>query len=166
MDKKIKLRKAEKEDCKDVWRWRNAPEVRKWSFSQEEIPYDAHKKWFLNRINDQQTELYIAESEKREKIGQARFDKDKGDTHKISVNLNPEFLGKGYGSLLIREATLVYLFTHAPVSEVWAEIMDNNIVSQKAFAKAGYIPQVKGPSESRGRVWYVYRRQEEKVRKT
>lgn len=42
----IILRRAVKEDCRQLYEWRNDPLVRKNSFHQEEIAYENHMKWF------------------------------------------------------------------------------------------------------------------------
>jgi len=162
MDKKIRLRKAEKSDCKDLWLWRNDFEVRKWSFSQKEISYQDHRQWFLARIKDPAVFIYIGEDQNCRKLGQVRFEPDGSGQSRISINLNPELMGKGYGPLLISEASSAYLSAQSRCLEIRAEIMAENIVSQKAFVKAGYLPQTGVAAKNRDRLFYVYSRAQEK----
>ena len=69
-------------------------------------------------------------------MGQVRFDETEKGTY-ISVNLNPDFLGKGIGAKLISSATNRYL-RDFNTKKIYAEIKDDNISSIKAFEKAGY----------------------------
>jgi UDP-2,4-diacetamido-2,4,6-trideoxy-beta-L-altropyranose hydrolase len=135
----IELRKADKNDCHDLWLWRNHPNVRNWSFNKKEIRYKDHKKWFNGKIRDPRVAIYIGEDERSNKIGQVRFEEDKGSLGCVYVNLNPLFFGKGLGSRLIQKATHLFMRERPGVDEVIAEIIDGNRVSKKAFKKSGYV---------------------------
>ncbi len=136
---KISIRKAKKEDCFDLWCWRNHPQVRKACFELKEIDYKKHESWFAKKISNENARFYIAENENNEKIGQVRFEINPGPKAYINVNLNPVFLGKGIGSNVIKTASRELFNEEKEVKEIIAEIMDNNIASQKAFEKAGYV---------------------------
>lgn len=133
----ITLKPAAKSDCRDIWLWRNSPKVRKWCFSKERIPFEYHKKWFLEKLKDKNTKIYIARNNKKKKIGQVRFD-SKGGTAYINICLNPLYIGKGYGSFVIREATNSFFKNKPRIKEVIAEVLMSNASSGKAFSKAGY----------------------------
>lgn len=133
----IVLRKAEEGDCHDVWLWRNHQCVRKWCVNSQEIPYEEHCVWFKKSISDVNTAFYIAHNERSEKIGQVRFEIN-GDTARISVNLNPVFIGQKLGNRLVRLATDLFMHDY-PGKAITAEILDNNIGSIRSFQKAGYI---------------------------
>lgn len=134
----ISLRSARKEDCRDLWTWRKNPEISKWCFCSKEIDFEDHKKWFEKKMKDEKTKIYILENKDGEKIGQARFELDNNEVF-ISGSLNPDFLGKGLGSKLIRLATEIFIKKNPEAKEVIAEIKDENIFSKKAFEKADYI---------------------------
>ncbi|MBD3426532.1 MAG: GNAT family N-acetyltransferase [Candidatus Omnitrophica bacterium] len=134
---RIFMRKTGREDCRDLWQWRNHPEVRKWAFTDGEIDLSDHREWFEKKMKDNKSRMYMAEYPKGQKIGQARFDALPGDTL-ISVNLNPAFFGKGLGSGLIRSATGSFLNERPEVKTITANIRSDNIASKKAFEKAGY----------------------------
>jgi aminopeptidase-like protein len=136
----INLRKAEEEkDSHDLWTWRNHPEVRKWCFSNSRIKYKDHAEWFRKTISSNKESIYIAENLKKEKIGQIRFKKYENSTARVNVNLNPLFLGKKYGSELIKKSTKIFFSENIETKKIIAEIMDNNVASKKAFEKAGYF---------------------------
>ena len=73
----------------------------------------------------------------KQKIGAIRFE-DTGDEIKVSVMLNPEYLGKGFGSKIIRMATEIFIKERNPEKTVCAKIKVDNVASIKAFQKAGY----------------------------
>jgi RimJ/RimL family protein N-acetyltransferase len=133
----VRLRRVKAEDCNDLWNWRNHPEVRKWCFSPEKVDLRTHKEWFLKKIKDPNTLIYIALNRLGEKIGQIRFDL-KNDSAFVSISLNPIFFNKGYGSKVIEQGTSLCLHAFKNAKQCLAEIIDSNIVSKNAFIKAGY----------------------------
>ena len=135
----IRLRKAAECDCLDVLSWRNHPEVRKNSFAKEKIDRQKHEKWFLKRVKDKNTSIYIAETESLGKIGHIRFDILKAKSARVNVNLNPLFFGMGLGNKIIMKGTNLFLKENPNIKLVTAEILDENIASKKAFQKAKYV---------------------------
>jgi len=159
-DPQLSLRQAGDGDSRDLWAWRNDPEVRRWCFQREEIRYEEHEKWFRNKMRDSNVKIYIAEEECG-KVGQARFDTDSGRTC-ISVNLNPAYLGKRMGGRIISLATRRFFEETPDVEKVEAEIAVDNIASRKAFSKAGYGFSHKGSKGDREMDVYVSERRYEK----
>lgn len=134
----IKIRAAAKSDRYDLWLWRNHPEVRRWCFKNAKIPYEEHKSWFDGKMEDGNSNIYVAENEKGEKLGQVRFDMDK-DAAFINVNLNPGYFGKNLGHRIIKLATELFLKERQNIRKVIAEVMEDNVVSIKAFQKTNYL---------------------------
>lgn len=93
----------ESSDIGDLFKWRNHPDVRKNFFNPNHVSCDEHERWFRGKSKDPNSQIYIACFE-NDKIGIVRFD-DKGDVIKVSVMLNPDFIGKGLGSEVIRLGT-------------------------------------------------------------
>lgn len=138
-DNNIMLQKARKDDCRDLWAWRNHQEVLRWSFHPERVKYITHWRWFKQKIRDRNTIIYIARNGKREKIGQVRFEAKENKKVYININLNPDFFGRSLGNKVIKMATELFMKERVWVKKVIAEIMDGNVVSKKAFEKAGYV---------------------------
>jgi UDP-2,4-diacetamido-2,4,6-trideoxy-beta-L-altropyranose hydrolase len=134
----FRLREVDEKDCYDLWIWRNHPEVRRWSFDKKEIDYRRHLEWFRKIAESKDSTIYVAENEKLEKLGQVRFQRDKEGPAYVNINLNPDFLKRGLGNRILREATFKYLGENRRVVEVRAQILEENVVSKKAFQKAGY----------------------------
>jgi len=134
----IHIRQAGRTDCRDIWKWRNHPKIRKMSLTRSKIPYSVHVQWFIRKIKDNRSVIYIAENERKQKIGQVRFEINRKNNAVINVNLNPEFLGKGYGSNIIRTATGIFLRRRNRIKGVDALIAPENHASKNAFQKADY----------------------------
>jgi len=133
----ITLRNATEGDCRDLWLWRNSPEARKGSFNSKSVLWCNHKRWLESVLTDKKVVIYIAE-QKDKKLGVIRFEiKDKFLT--VSVNLNPAFFGKGLGSQIIKFGSIKSLLEYPKVKRVMAEVISDNVASQKAFEKAGYV---------------------------
>ena len=62
MDKfDAKIRKIEQDDLERLLTWRNHPEIRRCMYTQHEITWDEHLRWFLNKKDDPKNHLLIFE---------------------------------------------------------------------------------------------------------
>ena len=132
----IRLDRITEDGCKNIWLWRNHPEVRKNFFNTEPVSWQEHKRWFASKIKDSHIKIYIAMLGE-DKIGVIRFESE-SNFAKVSINLNPDFFGRGFGSKIIQLGTEKFLNESIGVKPIIAEIKKDNIASQKAFEKAGY----------------------------
>ncbi len=132
----LRIRDVKPVDINDIFEWRNHLEIRKNFFDAKPVSWDKHKQWFKRKIKEPNTTIYIAYCAE-EKIGSIRFDcEDK--VIKVSIMLNPSFLGRGLGSKLIRIGTERFLTVEKTDRPLIAEIKKDNIASIKAFQKAGF----------------------------
>lgn len=136
----ITTRPCRKFDCRDLWLWRNDEKVRRRCFSKSAIRYSDHEWWFNNKLNDNKAKIYIAEGERGYRLGQIRFERRK-KTAFVNVNINPDFLGRGYGNQIIKHGTWTYLAENPMVKKITAKIEYDNRISKKAFEIAGYRPK-------------------------
>jgi RimJ/RimL family protein N-acetyltransferase len=136
MSNLINLTKAKITDIKDIFEWRNHPDIRKNFFNQELLSWNDHEKWFVAKLKDPDAAVYMAYYRK-EKIGTIRFENKEGVT-KTSVMLNPLFMGKGLGSHVIKQGVERFIMEKKPVMQIIAEIKKDNITSIKAFQKADF----------------------------
>ena len=130
------LRSVEVGDIKDLFEWNNHPLSRKNSLRSEPIAWEEHKRWFAERLADTLTTIYILCSDK-EKLGAVRFE-EKENGVRISVMLNPDYIGKRLGTELIRLGTEQYVKEKKPGRPIFAEVKSDNLPSKKAFLKAGF----------------------------
>jgi RimJ/RimL family protein N-acetyltransferase len=152
----MKLRPAGKNDSREIWLWRNSEKARRASFNAGRIPWARHQGWFSSKIADNSSRIYIAEGG-ADKIGVVRFD-SKGKRIYVSVNLNPCFIGKGFGSRVIKSGTEKFLAQLKKPCRIIAEIKRDNTASRKAFAAAGY----ENIKSGRGKVVYMMENPDEK----
>jgi UDP-2,4-diacetamido-2,4,6-trideoxy-beta-L-altropyranose hydrolase len=136
LGKTLSFRLAERRDCEMIWHWANDPDTRKESFSSAPIPYEQHVKWFENRLSDPYTLFLVVMDFKGTPIGQVRFQVD-GARAVISVSIDREHRGQGYGAEVIAQGTK-YALERWGVDVIDAYIKMGNTSSQNAFARAGY----------------------------
>jgi len=135
MKEDIVVSLAWEEDMRDIWEWRNHPDIRKNFFNTAVVPWDEHQRWFERKISDSRCRIYIARRGE-EKVGVIRFEAE-GDGAQVSVHLNPACMGQGLGSRVIRAGTEQFLKEIGAITVI-ARIIKGNLASVKAFAKAGY----------------------------
>ena len=70
---KLKLRKANALDMDITYSWATNPKIREYAFNQNEISFEDHQNWFLNKINDT-TCFYFLLEESGIALGSIRFD--------------------------------------------------------------------------------------------
>ncbi|MEW6070889.1 MAG: GNAT family N-acetyltransferase, partial [Candidatus Thermoplasmatota archaeon] len=132
----IMLKLAEPKDCRLLWKWRNDPETRKYSFDTRYIPYKEHKAWFEKSLKSKGRVILIAMRHNLE-IGVVRFDVKEDKSAEISVSVAPEHRGKGFGSKIIKDGC-GYAFDCLNIDCVIARIKKINKKSIRAFSKAGF----------------------------
>lgn len=133
----MKLRKAQYDDMIFLFDLRNDIEVRRSAFNTEPVNLETHRKWLKGRLKSAHSTILIAE-ENNNKIGQIRFDIDiKKASAEVSIAIASGYRGKGYGVELLK-AGCMYAFQNLGVREIIAYIKEENLISIKAFSKAGF----------------------------
>ena len=133
------FRDAQYDDAELLWQWRNDPEVRSVSFSQDVIPLESHRNWLAKQLDDADTKIWIAQDQNFRPLGQIRFDRhDDGQTGVISIILDQSLRGRGLGQHLITEACQAF-FETTPCREIIARIKPGNAASERAFRRAGFV---------------------------
>lgn len=133
----IVIRKATQDDVSDVWRWRNDRVARANSLDARKISIEEHKTWFLNQLKNEEVKLFIAMKDQA-KIGVVRFDFLLNNTIEVSININPQFRGKGFGKRIL-EATSDYIQKCYQGRAQKAVIKTSNVASEQIFRSAGFV---------------------------
>lgn len=133
---KLKLRPATCNDIYDVFELSNEEEVRMNSFNTSKIGFEEHKKWFKNKIEDQNCVFLLIEIA-NEFAGQVRFDLE-DDFATVSISIKKEFRQFGLGKdFLIK--SLDHLKLNFPqIRVVKAYIKEENQKSLKLFESLGF----------------------------
>ena len=132
----IRLRAVREDDCQLLWKWANEPDVRAASFSSEPISWEEHVQWFKSKMKDPNCAIFLGINCQGTPVGQARFDK-KGSEALISISIDKEFRGRGYGSSLIKLGSQK-IFEVFDVCKIHSYAKIENQLSKGAFVKAGY----------------------------
>lgn len=145
MKQDLVLRKATEADTTTTFGWAKDPEVRKFSFSQDEILWSGHEKWFHSKVNSENCVYLIAEIDGKP-AGSIRFDISDA-VFTISYLLGPEFHGFGLGKVLLEKGIA---FIRAAANEnqqhykIVGFVIPQNISSLKAFRGLGFDESADG----------------------
>lgn len=132
----VTLREVTDLDRELIWQWANDEETRKASYSQANISWDEHIRWFdlVQRQNNHK--FYIAYNKDKKPIGQIRFALDGKDAI-VSFSVAPDSRSRGYGKEILTRAAKK-LFNDTDVEQILAYIKSENMLSLKGFQKAGF----------------------------
>lgn len=134
------MRLATPDDVRPIFELSNDSVVRQSSFHPAKINYTSHKKWFYNKVTDQNVVFLVALMDGMF-AGQVRFEIAASSEALISLSVVQKFRGMGIGSFLITEG-IVHLREIKPeVKKVIAYIKSDNESSLKLFKKNGFVFQ-------------------------
>lgn len=133
----IKIRTAVVEDCENIYRWRNAPEVRLNFFNPNPIRWEDHQNWFYRKLEDPNCILLIGDTDGNP-VGVVRYDL-KANKAMVSIYLVPEKIGHGFGASLLQAADQWIRQYYPGIRRIKAEILTDNVASQETFLAAGYV---------------------------
>jgi RimJ/RimL family protein N-acetyltransferase len=136
----IRLRLARQEDGPDIWRWRNDPISRQYSFNSTPIPFEEHLIWWASSLANPKRKTYILENEQGEGLGSLRKDETENGEIELSWMVAPEHRGKGYGTTLLRLGL-------EGESACIALIKPENIASCRMVEKMGFVMREVGVYE-------------------
>lgn len=130
------LRPARPQDMELLYRWANDPVTRQNSFHPEQIPYDVHKKWFADCLEDRETIIYIC-MDADEPVGQLRFHME-GEDALISYSIDAGKRGRGLGTKLLELSEECLRAERSDVSVLRGRVKYGNDASMRAFERNGY----------------------------
>ncbi len=131
------IRKARREDRTLLFKWANDPAVRSASFSQRQISWDEHCRWFEHLMEKDDSVIYIALDVAGKPWGQIRFEEKEGAAV-VSCSISEDFRGLGLGASLISRGTRRFLKETTGDVRPVAFIKAENSRSIRAFTRAGY----------------------------
>lgn len=146
-DKVLLKRKVQAEDINILFQWNNDEITRNNSLSKKKITWVNHKKWFFNILKNEKSIFFIFYI--NDPVGSVRLDKI-NDFFKISFVVSPSFRGMGYGKRMINQIINEY----QNISFI-AEVLENNIASQKIFLDNEFLVQKKVKKNNEKIISYV-----------
>lgn len=140
MEEKIYLRRVKETDMKLLFDWRNNELVRKNSFCMDPVEWNKHVKWFNTTLVKSSVLFFILICKEQE-VGQIRIDLELDNTAIINYSIAEKYRGFGYGKQILHlaETELYERFKNKYMLK--ALVKENNISSQVAFERLGYILQ-------------------------
>ncbi len=133
--KDIRIRLVSESDAKTLLKWRNLPEVRKWSRNSEYIDLTTHQEWLKKRLSDEASNnlIFIIDNDNTS-VGMVRFDEIQYKEYEISILVDPNYQKLGIAELAINLA-IEHLLQIVGNANVYAAIHFENIASLKLFSK-------------------------------
>ena len=150
----IRLRKADLNDARQLYDWRNDAETRRASFNTLPIRYEDHLRWLKQKLSDQHVRFLIAMDEENLNLGYARLDLS-ADQAEISLSLDKHQRGKGIGVAFIQAVTN-YAVDDLKGRRVVARIKKSNVISASAFRRAGFRNAAAGERAAGDSIAMVY----------
>ena len=140
MEEKIYLRRVKETDMKLLFDWRNNELVRKNSFCMDPVEWNEHVKWFNTTLVKSSVLFFILICKEQE-VGQIRIDLELDNTAIINYSIAEKYRGLGYGKQILHlaETELYERFKNKYMLK--ALVKENNLSSQVAFERLGYILQ-------------------------
>jgi UDP-2,4-diacetamido-2,4,6-trideoxy-beta-L-altropyranose hydrolase len=132
----LTLRDVTDLDRELIWHWANDEETRKASYSQANISWDEHIRWFDSVQRQKNHRFYIANNGCKKPVGQIRFALDGKDAI-VSFSVAPESRRRGYGKEILIKAAKK-LFNETNIEQISAYVKSENILSLRVFQKAGF----------------------------
>jgi UDP-2,4-diacetamido-2,4,6-trideoxy-beta-L-altropyranose hydrolase len=132
----ITIKRADSDDIRDIWEWRNHERVRSMSRSTAPIPWDEHESWCRRALKDPRCVLLIAQCDYLP-IAVIRFDLSVDDAE-VSIYLTAGAHGRGLArqALIAAERWMKHAFPN--IRSIRAETRPENAAAIAAFTQAGY----------------------------
>ena len=140
MEEKIYLRRVKETDMKLLFDWRNNELVRKNSFCMDPVEWNEHVKWFNTTLVKSSVLFFILICKEQE-VGQIRIDLELDNTAIINYSIAEKYRGFGYGKQILHLAETELYGRVKNKYMLKALVKENNISSQVAFERLGYILQ-------------------------
>lgn len=136
----ITQRTAAAEDAAVLLMWRNGAGARQFSQNSDPISIDEHTGWFISRLTRSKGEPFSFFESDNNLIGMSRLDFVPGSDNKyeISVLVDPEHYGKGFGKRILNMTCENFLISQ-PKKTIVARVHIRNIISQRLFKNAGFV---------------------------
>ncbi|WP_027186544.1 GNAT family N-acetyltransferase [Desulfovibrio inopinatus] len=135
----ITVREATADDLLQNWLWVNDPLTRKMFKQNEYIGWSEHCDWYERMLNNEEVVLCIGMLGEH-RIGNVRFDRRMDRSYEMSINLDPSFRYKGFGSQMLTKA-ISLVRQSRDVELLFAMAKKVNVASIRVFEKSG-VPAV------------------------
>ncbi len=133
----LQIKKASEKEVELVFQLSNDPEVRALSFNQKPIEFQEHVNWYTKKIKDEKSLLLIGFVQDQF-VGQLRFDILDMQNAYVGISITQAFRGRGISELLMQKGIEALKKQQPEIKTIIAYIKEENVGSQKYFAKCGF----------------------------
>lgn len=137
LNKGKELRYVQTSDFQTTFGWVNDPAIRKYSFNKKQVSLREHANWFFTTLENPNIDYYLFEVQGTS-AGSIRFDVEEDKIAKINYLLDPNFMGKGLGSDLLKEGINFLKKNRPTIIKVYGHVFKENIGSVKIFEKLSF----------------------------
>lgn len=133
----VRVRPAVAEDADLLRRWRNDPDTRAMSRTDDVVEPDAHRRWLDAVLADESRLLLLARVGDLP-VGTVRFDREAADLWEVSITMSPEVRGRGLARAVHDAAQRAWRREVGAGPRVLACVRPDNAASARLFVGAGY----------------------------
>ncbi len=137
----LKLRKANMDDAKILFEWRNDVDTRAQSRTREPVVWQSHMRWLEKSLQNPKRILVIAQ-EDTSAIGTLRADLRDDRVWEISYTVAPAYRGKGFAKKMTRQFVAEYF----EGKNIAADIKKGHSASESVARALGLTPYSESPS--------------------
>jgi len=122
------------EEKKEVLKWRNHPEIRKWMYNKEKISLKNHLE-FIEKLKEKSDKIYL----KVDELGVVNFF-IKNDIIEIGIHKNPN--KQKVGKILL-EFAINYAFNELKAKKIVLYVFEDNTKAINLYKKFGFVEVAK-----------------------
>ncbi|MCB2297181.1 GNAT family N-acetyltransferase [Clostridium tagluense] len=127
------LKKATYNDCDLLFNWANDKTVRESSFNNNKIEYEEHINWFQNKLNSNDTDIFIFYYQ-HIPVGKVSIDIENKEAI-ISYSIDKDYRGLRLSTDMLK---LLEKNVERPISKFVGYVKYDNVQSQLVFERLGY----------------------------
>ncbi len=152
------IRRAAAVDATLYFDWANDPGVRQYAIHPEPIAWVTHISWFMRRLQDADSYLYVLSTAGGEPVGQVRVEFDRrGQPGVIDYSVAAAHRGRGLGLVLLRRALQRLRHDRPGLAggAVLGQVQAGNVASARVFERLRFVRQA--AVTLRGEAYEVFR---------
>tara|TARA_B100000780_G_C21022095_1_gene409653 strand:- start:105 stop:659 length:555 start_codon:yes stop_codon:yes gene_type:complete len=146
MNNKITIRLAKLKDAQLLLKIHNHSVKNGFFNSKKLVIFKDHIIWLKNKIKFSSSKIYIGQNNKNFFFGNVRFDEVKNNTFEVSIGNLPNFIGKGFGFLILEKSLKKFIKTCSP-KKIICVVKKNNVRSSRCFLKNEFLKKKFNPKK-------------------
>lgn len=151
-EENLNLRRANENDASIYYAWVNDAAVRLSAIDQDPIEWDAHLRWFQNRLNSPDCYLFVLEAGDLP-VGQVRFEVQDGHAS-IDYSLDVLVRARGWAKTLLRLG--IKRLDESNPAMLRAVVRHENVTSAAVFRRLGFSELISDDDKNDIRIFSLH----------